>query len=166
MICYDCPCHKGFTHIDCRTIRPTSPQTTFPQWHYHNCIAQRWRSLIVIVIYLQLQRCLFVSRVQDEQLVTEVFPDDKHKSWYHDNSGKQLRLRSETVRDCKQVIFKMFRGWGTTSSVLNMLRGQTSTKATSRCWEGEPSRPSPQMQSMWGGDSRNPYRCHLIIIYP
>ena len=31
VICYDCPCHKGFTHVDCRAIRPTSPQTTFPQ---------------------------------------------------------------------------------------------------------------------------------------
>ena len=106
---------------------------------------------------------LFVSRVQDEQLVSEVFPDDKHKSWYYDISGKQLRLRSETVRDCKQIIFKMFRGWGTNSSVLNMLRGQTSTRATSRCEEGESSRPSPQMQSLWGGDSENPYKCHHTL---
>ena len=121
VICYNCPCHKGFTHVDCQTIRPTSPQTTFPQWHYHNCIAQRWRSLIVIVICLQ--RCLFVSRVQDEQLVTEVFPDDKHKSWYHDISGKQLRLRSETVKDCTQIICK--------------IEGEALLQVPSTCSEGK-----------------------------
>ena len=127
VICYDCPCHKGFTHVDCRAIRPTSPQTTFPQWHYHNCIAQRWRSLIVIVIYLQ--RCFICIKSPGWAF------GDGCVSWWqtHDISGKQLRLRSETVRDCKRIIFKMFRGWGPTSSVLNMLRGQTSTRATSRC---------------------------------
>ena len=73
-------------------------------------------------------------------------------SWY-------FRQAIETeVGDCQRLHtnYLQDRGWGTTSSALNMLRGQTSTRATSRCEEGEQSRPSPQMQSLWGGDSENP----------
>ena len=111
VICYDCPCHKGFTHVDCRAIRPTSPQTTFPQWHYHNCIAQRWRSLIVIVIYLQLQRCFICIKSPGRAVGdggVSWWQTQKLISWYFWQAtatevGDCQRLQTNCAQDVQRV---------------------------------------------------------------